>query len=94
MIGKFIVKAQDWADEKLRRLCARITPDMRVVVILVMFVGFGGLSLYMTITAIYNIGKSDGRKLEIGHIDQFRLKNDSVINPFQTGTDGTDRQAE
>lgn len=82
MIGKFIVKVQDWADEKLRRLCGRITPDMRVVIILVMFVVFGGLSVYMTITAIYNIGKSDGRQLGIEHIDPIRLKNDSIINPF------------
>lgn len=82
MIGKFIVKVQDWADEKLRRLCGRITPDQRVVIILVMFVVFGGLSVYMTITAIYNIGKSDGRQLGIEHIDPIRLKNDSIINPF------------
>lgn len=82
MIGKFIVKVQDWADEKLRRLCGCITPDMRVVIILVMFVVFGGLSVYMTITAIYNIGKSDGRQSGIEHIDPIRLKNDSIINPF------------
>lgn len=82
MIGKIIVKVQDWADEKLRRLCGRITPDQRVVVILVMFVVFGGLSVYMTVAAIYNIGKSDGRELGIEHIDQIRLKNDSIINPF------------
>lgn len=82
MIGKFIVKVQDWADEKLRRLCGHITPDQRVVVILVMFVVFGGLSVYMTVAAIYNIGKSDGRELGIEHIDQIRLKNDSIINPF------------
>jgi len=82
MIGKIIVKVQDWADEKLRRLCGRITPDQRVAVILVMFVAFGGLSVYMTVTAIYNIGKSDGQELGIEHIDQIRLKNDSIINPF------------
>lgn len=82
MIGKFIVKVQDWADEKLHRLTGRITPDMRVVIILAMFVVFGGLSVYMTITAIYNIGKSDGRQLGIEHIDPIRLKNDSIINPF------------
>lgn len=86
MIGKFMAKViagiQDWADEKLRRLCGRITPDQRVVVILVMFVVFGGLSVYMTITAIYNIGKSDGRQLGIEHIDRLQLKNDSIINPF------------
>lgn len=86
MVGKFMAKViadiQDRADEKLRRLCGRITPDQRVMVILVMFVVFGGLSVYMTVAAIYNIGKSDGRELGIEHIDQIRLKNDSIINPF------------
>lgn len=86
MVGKFIVKViaeiQDWADVKLRRLCGRITPDQRVAVILVMFVVFGGLSVYMTVAAIYNIGKSDGRELGIESINGLRLKNDSIINPF------------
>lgn len=82
MIGKFIVKAQDWADERLRHLAGRITPDTRVVIILVMLVGFGGLSVYMTVAAIYNIGKSDGRESGMEHIDRFRLRNDSITNPF------------
>lgn len=82
MIGRVIVKVQDWADEKLRRLCGRITPDQRVAVILVMFVVFGGLSVYMTVASIYNIGKSDGRELGIEHINRLQLKNDSIINPF------------
>ena len=81
-MAKVIAEIQDWADVKLRRLCGRITPDQRVVVILVMFVVFGGLSVYMTVAAIYNIGKSDGRELGIEHIDRIRLKNDSIINPF------------
>ena len=85
MVGKFMAKViadiQDWADVKLRRLCGRITPDQRVVVILVMFVVFGGLSVYMTVSSIYNIGKSDGQELGLAHIDQLRLKNDSIINP-------------
>lgn len=82
MIGRIIVKMQDWADEKLRRLAGRITPEGRVAVILVMFAVFGGLSVYMTVASVYNIGKSDGRELGIEHIDRLQLKNDSVINPF------------
>lgn len=62
-MAKVIADIQDRADEKLRRLCGRITPDQRVMVILVMFMVFGGLSVYMTVAAIYNIGKSDGREL-------------------------------
>lgn len=82
MIGKLIVKVQDWTDEKLRHLCGRITPDIRVVIILVMFVVFGGLSVYMTVSSIYNIGKSDGRELGIEHIKRLQLPNDTIINPF------------
>ena len=98
MVGKFMAKViaeiQDWADVKLRRLCGRITPDQRVVVILVMFVVFGGLSVYMTVAAIYNIGKSDGRELGIEHIRRLQLPNDSIVNPFESGRHGTGGEVE
>ena len=55
MIRKFITKAQDWADGKLRRLAGRISPDMRVAIILVMLAAFGALSVYMTVSSIYRI---------------------------------------
>lgn len=82
MVGKFIMKAQEWADERLRRLAGRITPDMRVVIVLVMMLAFGGLSVYMTVSAIYRIGRSDGRETGIEHIRRLQLPNDSIINPF------------
>lgn len=82
MVGKFIMKAQAWADERLRRLAGRITPDMRVVIVLVMMLAFGGLSVYMTVSAIYRIGRSDGRETGIEHIRRLQLPNDSIINPF------------
>lgn len=82
MVGKFIMKAREWADERLRRLAGRITPDMRVVIVLVMMLAFGGLSVYMTVSAIYRIGRSDGRETGIEHIRRLQLPNDSIINPF------------
>lgn len=82
MVGKFIMKAQEWADERLRRLAGRITPDMRVVIVLVMMLAFGGLSVYMTVSAIYRIGRNDGREMGIEHIRRLQLPNDSIINPF------------
>ena len=57
----YIERAQDWADERLRRMCGRITPGKRLAVILVMFLLFGGLSVYITVSSIYHIGKRDGR---------------------------------
>ncbi|WP_349834722.1 TraL conjugative transposon family protein, partial [Bacteroides fragilis] len=44
----YIEKVQDWADDRLRRMCGRITPGKRLAVILVMFFFFSGLSIYIT----------------------------------------------
>ena len=76
----YIEKVQDWADDRLCRMCGRITPGKRLVVILVMFFLFGGLSIYITVSSIYNIGKRDGRRLQIEHIKQLPLQGNDTIN--------------
>ena len=75
-----IEKVRDWADDRLRRMCGRITPGKRLAVILVMFFFFGGLSIYITVSSIYNIGKQDGRRLQIEHIKQYPLHDSDSIN--------------
>lgn len=84
-----IEKVQDWADDKLRQMCGRITPGKRLTVILLMFVFFGGMSIYITVSSIYNIGKRDGQRLQIENIRQLPLQqtNDS-INPLNYPNDG------
>ena len=76
----YIEKVQDWADDCLRRMCGRITPGKRLAVILMMFFFFGGLSIYITVSSIYNIGKRDGRRLQIEHIKQYPLHDSDSIN--------------
>lgn len=76
----YIEKVRDWADDRLRRMCGRITPGKRLAVILVMFLFFGGLSIYITVSSIYNIGKRDGRRLQIEHIKQYPLHDSDSIN--------------
>ena len=76
----YIEKVQDWADDCLRRMCGRITPGKRLAVILVMFLFFGGLSIYITVSSIYNIGKRDGRRLQIEHIKQYPLHDSDSID--------------
>ena len=76
----YIEKVQDWADDCLRRMCGRITPGKRLAVILVMFLFFCGLSIYITVSSIYNIGKRDGRRLQIEHIKQLSLQGNDTIN--------------
>ncbi|MFQ9566822.1 MAG: TraL conjugative transposon family protein [Bacteroides fragilis] len=75
-----IEKVRDWADDRLHRMCGRITPGKRLAVILVMFFFFGGLSIYITVSSIYNIGKRDGRRLQIEHIKQYPLHDSDSIN--------------
>ena len=76
----YIGKVRDWADDRLRRMCGRITPGKRLAVILVMFFFFGGLSIYITVSSIYNIGKRDGRRLQIEHIRQLPLQGNDTFN--------------
>ena len=76
----YIEKVQDWADDRLRQMCGQITPGKRLAVILVMFFFFGGLSIYITVSSIYNIGKRDGRRLQIEHIKQYPLHDSDSIN--------------
>lgn len=59
-----------------RRLCGRITPDKRVAVILTMLVLFGGGSIYMIVSSIYNFGKERGRRYEIERIEAIRLQSE------------------
>lgn len=76
----YIEKVQDWVDNRLRRMCGQITPGKRLAVILVMFFLFGGLSIYITVSSIYNMGKRDGQRLQIEHIKQLPLQSNDTIN--------------
>ena len=80
MIGRFIRKIQEWADDSLRRLCGRLTPGKRLAVILTMFLFFSIASVYIFVSGIYNIGKNEGRRIEIEHIRLLELQRKDSIN--------------
>ena len=85
MIRKLINQVNEWLEDKLRSIVRTLSPDARVIVILTMLLLFGGLSIYMTVSSIYNIGKRDGQRLQIEHIRQLPLHgNDTTksINPL------------
>lgn len=83
-----ITKVQDWADDTLRRLCGRITPEKRLVVILVMFFFFGGMSIYITVSSIYNMGKRDGQQLQIEHLGRLPMQQKDSINQLNIQKNG------
>lgn len=71
-----IRKLSDYFDQWLRRMCGRMTPGKRLAVILTMLLTFSFLSVYMTISSIYNMGRRDAEKelLEIEHIRDLDLR--------------------
>lgn len=82
-------KIQDWADDSLRRLCGRITPGKRLAVILTMFLFFSIASVYIFVSGIYNIGKNEGRRIEIEHIRLLELqRKDSINNQLKFNDNG------
>ena len=85
---KFIVKVQDWVDDNLRRLCGRITPEKRLAVLLTMFLFFGIASVYIFVSAIYNIGKNEGQRIEIEHIQMLDLQKRDSINQLKVNNNG------
>lgn len=89
MIGRCMNKIQDWADDSLRRLCGRITPGKRLAVILTMFLFFSIASVYIFVSGIYNIGKNEGRRIEIEHIRLLELqRKDSINNQLKFNDNG------
>lgn len=93
MIKRLFNKINEWLGNGLRGLLERLTPDRRVILVLTMLFVFGGLSIYMTVSSIYNFGKKSGIQLEIERIETLRLqqeqaRRDSInrLNNFQNGT--------
>jgi hypothetical protein len=74
-IKEFFSNLQDKIDYGLRRVCYGLSPAERLITILIFCVGFGIMSIYITVSSIYNIGKQDAKKefLEMQHIEQPKL---------------------
>ena len=76
MTGKLINKVTDWWEDNLRSLFGRLTPDRRVVLIVIMLMTFSGLSVFISFSSVYNLGKEQGEQMQMEHISrlQFELK--------------------
>ena len=88
MIRKIINRVSEWLEDRLRSIIGPLSPDARVIVILVMLFVFGAGSIYMAVSSIYNMGKRSGQGMQIEHIKRLELeqtqKADSInqINRF------------
>ncbi len=85
MLRKIIQNVNEWLEDRLRSLVRPLSPDARVIVIVTMLVVFSGLSIYMTVSSIYNLGKGKGQELQIEQIETLKLQleqqqRDSINN--------------
>lgn len=85
MTRKLINKVTDWWEDSLRSLFGRLTPDRRVVLIVFMLITLSGLSVFISFSSVYNLGKDRGEKMQMEHISRLqfelkklRLKTDSL----------------
>ncbi|NDV95463.1 DUF3989 domain-containing protein [Dysgonomonas sp. 521] len=83
MIRKIIQRVNEWLEDRLRSLVRPLSPDARVIVIVTMLIVFSGLSIYMTVSSIYNLGKGKGEQMPIEQIESLKLQQqqrDSINN--------------
>ena len=59
---KMFVKIKESAEEKLRKLCAGLSPEKRVPAIVMLAALFAIGNFYMIFRAIYDIGREDARQ--------------------------------
>ncbi|GHT32444.1 conjugal transfer protein [Bacteroidia bacterium] len=93
MVKKLFSKINEWLEDILRGLLGRMTPDRRVILIVTMLIVFSGLSVYMTVSSIYNFGRDRGERMQIERIEALKLQleqaqRDSInnLNKYYNGT--------
>lgn len=70
---KWLHYIPDRISDGMRYVCGRMSPDVRLIVVVAMLVGFSALSIYITVSSIYNIGKRRGEQMRIERMRQLEL---------------------
>ena len=97
-MGKCMKRVRDWTDkqdERLRRKLEALPQRTKLAVVLVIFTFFDGCALFTFGTALYQIGRENGRQIEIEHIRELNLpqKQDS-INLYKYYDYGTEQKSD
>ena len=68
---KMFVKIKESVEEKLRKLCAGLSPEKRMLTVIVLAVLFALGNFYLIFRAIYDIGREDAQRdiIEIAPLD-------------------------
>lgn len=87
---KIFVKIRGLAEGKLRGLCAGLSPEKRVITIVVLAVLFAVGNFYMIFRAIYDIGREDAKQ-EVISIEPLNIPD---FVPADTLSEGKIREME
>lgn len=96
MVKKSLTNLRDWVDDKLRYACGSLSKDARIIIIVVFILGGSILSIYWTVSSIYNIGKKSAEKefMEIRHMESLEMERKDSINHYQFKEYGTESEFE
>lgn len=68
------IKPFEWVSDRLRYACGSLSKDARILITIFMVLTLSGLSIYFTISSIYHIGKGNGERMQIQHIESLELE--------------------
>lgn len=77
-IKKWLHYIPNRISDGMRYVCGRMSPDVRLIVVVAMLVGFSALSIYITVSSIYNIGRHEGERMKIERMRQLELHPDTA----------------
>jgi hypothetical protein len=82
--------------QRIIQTCTSLSRDARVLITLILFLGLGGGSIFITIRSIYNIGRKNAEKefMEVEHIKRLELEQKDSLNTFKIPDYGTTREFE
>jgi hypothetical protein len=72
-MNKKLTAVGEWIDNHLRYACGSITPDVRFIITVILLLLFSAGSIYLTVSSIYNIGKSKGENMRIEQIQRLEF---------------------
>lgn len=81
-IGRWLNYLPERISDGMRHVCGKMSPDVRFIVVVATLLGFSALSVYITVSSIYNIGWREGERIRIERMRQLELHpgitNDSI----------------
>jgi len=74
MAKKKRINPFEWVGDRLRYACGSLGKDARILITILMVLILSGLSIYFTISSIYRVGKGNGERMQIQHIERLELE--------------------